>query len=160
MEDPVSRPPELPSKLDDSRQILSCSYLMATDPFILSVDASQSSTFAEVAPGGFNIVYGDGSSKTGDYISDNLEVGGVTIQGLEMGLALGGNAGDAWGIMGVGFDATEETATKYPNIIDDMVSQGLIDSAFYSLWLDDIRKSNIPRSSSLRNNAVSQSVNC
>ena len=67
-----------------------------------------------------------------------------------MGLALGGNAGDAWGIMGVGFDATEETANKYPNIIDDMVSQGLIDSAFYSLWLDDLRKSNDPLSSPFR----------
>ena len=76
----------------------------------------------------------------GDYISDNLEINGVTIQGLEMGLALGGNGGDPFGIMGLGFDMLEQTSAKYPSIIDDMVSQGLIDSPFYSLWLDDLRK--------------------
>ena len=105
-----------------------------------SVDSTQSSTFSEITPGGFSITYGDGSNKHGDYISDNLEIGGVTIQGLEMGYALGGSSSDGWGILGVGFDALEQTSDKYPNIIDDMVSQGYIDSPFYSVWLDDLRK--------------------
>ena len=92
-------------------------------------------------PGGFDITYADKSNKYGDYVSDNLAISGVTIQALEMGLAVGGTNSDTFGIMGLGFDTIEETSSKYPSIMDDMVSQGLIDDAFYSLWLDDLRKS-------------------
>jgi hypothetical protein len=74
-------------------------------------------------------------------VSDNLAISGVTVQALEMGLAVGGSDSDAFGIMGLGFDTLEQTSSKYPSIMDDMVSQGLISSPFYSLWLDDLRKS-------------------
>ena len=39
--------------------------------------------------------------------------------------------------MGIGFDLDEAAETVYPNIIDDMVSQGLIATKAYSLYLDD-----------------------
>jgi Eukaryotic aspartyl protease len=116
----------------------------ATDRLFLLVDPTQSSTFSEVVPGGFSITYDDGSDKYGDYVSDNLAISGVTIQALEMGLALGGTDSDTFGIMGLGFDALEATSSKYPSIMDDMVSQGLIGSLSYSLWLDDLRKSKCP----------------
>jgi hypothetical protein len=73
-------------------------------------------------------------------VSDNLAISGVTIQALEMGLAVGGSSSDPFGIMGLGFDTLEQTSSQYPSIMDDMVSQGLISSPFYSLWLDDLRK--------------------
>lgn len=79
-------------------------------------------------------------------MSDNLVISGVTIQALEMGLAVGGTDSDAFGIMGLGFDTLEATSSTYPSIMDDMVSQGLIDSLSYSLWLDDLRKSKCPPS--------------
>jgi hypothetical protein len=82
-------------------------------------------------------------------VSDNLAISGVTIQALEMGLAVGGSDGDAFGIMGLGFDTLEQTSSQYPSIMDDMVSQGLISSPFYSLWLDDLRKSKSPPSTPL-----------
>jgi hypothetical protein len=63
-----------------------------------------------------------------------------------MGLALGGSDSDTFGIMGLGFDTLEATSSKYPSIMDDMVSQGLIGSLSYSLWLDDLRKSKHPPS--------------
>jgi len=118
----------------------------ATDRLFLLVDPTQSSTFAEVVPGGFSISYDDGSNKHGDYVSDNLAIRGVTIQALEMGLAVGGSDSDTYGIMGLGFDTLEATSSKYPSIMDDMVSQGLIGSLSYSLWLDDLRKSKCPPS--------------
>ena len=45
------------------------------------------------------------------------------------------------GIMGIGFSAGEslaQTTEPYPNIIDQMVTQGLINTRAYSLWLDDL----------------------
>ena len=74
-------------------------------------------------------------------MSDNLAINGVTIQALEMGLVVGGSDSDTFGIVGLGFDTLEQTSSKYPSIMDDMVSQGLISSQSYSLWLDDLRKS-------------------
>ena len=45
------------------------------------------------------------------------------------------------GIMGIGFDASESLAIQggqpYPNIIDMMVTQGIIQTRAYSLWLND-----------------------
>lgn len=48
--------------------------------------------------------------------------------------------------MGIGFDADESLppgVNIYPNIIDDMVAQGLINTRAYSLWLDDLGRSNV-----------------
>ena len=46
------------------------------------------------------------------------------------------------GIMGIGFDTDESSATNngvtYPNIVDEMVNQKLINTRAYSLWLDDL----------------------
>jgi hypothetical protein len=76
----------------------------------------------------------------GDYITDNLELNGVTINSLEMGLATSASGIINKGLMGVGFDTFEASASIYPNIIDDMVSQGLINGHIYSLWLDALGK--------------------
>lgn len=40
--------------------------------------------------------------------------------------------------MGIGYDTNEASATIYPNIIDQMVAQGLINLKAYSLYLDDV----------------------
>jgi hypothetical protein len=105
-----------------------------------TVDPSQSTSFADIEPGAFSIEYHDGSQVLGDFITDNMEISDVTISSLEMGLANSASGFANKGFMGVGFDTNEaEAATSvYPNIIDDMVSQGLIGGRFYSLWLDDL----------------------
>lgn len=41
------------------------------------------------------------------------------------------------GIMGIGYTENEAAKTLYPNIVDEMVSQGLINTRAYSLWLDE-----------------------
>lgn len=46
------------------------------------------------------------------------------------------------GIMGISFDTDESIVTSggqvYPNIIDVMVQQQIINTRAYSLWLDDL----------------------
>jgi Eukaryotic aspartyl protease len=105
--------------------------------FWRSVDSQASSTFTSVAPGGFNISYADQSGSSGDYFTDNLQIGGATIKDLQMGLAL--KTTTSVGIMGIAYPVGESVANKnrYPNIIDQMVSQKLINLRAYSLWLDD-----------------------
>ena len=105
-----------------------------------SYDETTSTTATEIAPGGFSISYVDQDSVTGDYISDNVVVNGITVQNLQMGWATAGT-GATIGIMGVGFRKNEATTNVYPNIIDAMYNQGTIGAHQYSLWLDDLSDS-------------------
>jgi hypothetical protein len=76
----------------------------------------------------------------------------VTIKTVEMGVAY--NSSSSVGVMGIGYDVNEASnsgssnmdpsapaAFVYPSIIDTMVSQGLIASKAYSLYLDDLEAS-------------------
>jgi len=104
-----------------------------------SFEPKDSSTFVEKIPNAFNITYADGSGVTGDFFADNLEIAGVTVTALEMGLATAGRD-ISTGIMGISFvtQEAEYAEDPYPNIIVEMVSQGLIGAPIYSLWLDDL----------------------
>lgn len=57
----------------------------------------------------------------------------MTIKNLEMGLA--DQTARGTGILGVGFDADESAEVIYPNIMDQMVNQGLISTKAFSLYL-------------------------
>jgi len=115
------------------------------------VDSSKSSTYKVVDANGFDIEYEDQSGATGDYITDTFSIGGATIKALEMGLAT--KSSSSTGVMGIGYDVNEasdssqsskgrpQTAFIYPSIIDTMVSQGLIASKAYSLYLNDLEAS-------------------
>ena len=79
----------------------------------------------------------------GDYFQDTFSIGGATIKNFEMGLALSTSIGV--GIMGIGYNTSEANidtgnGTEYPNLPISMVKNGLINSAAYSLWLNDLRK--------------------
>ncbi|EXJ89647.1 hypothetical protein A1O3_02714 [Capronia epimyces CBS 606.96] len=107
-------------------------------------DSSTSSTFTDLSTGTFLIQYNDNTKISGDYISDNLSLGGVTVESVEMALAStgagSGPSSQTYGIMGVGYPSNEAgpAANEYPNIVQDLVSQGIISSYSYSLWLDDL----------------------
>lgn len=58
----------------------------------------------------------------------------ATIHSLQMGLAL--NTTISIGILGVGYAVNEAADTIYPSIMDDLVSQKLIGTRAYSLYLD------------------------
>lgn len=87
----------------------------------------------------FDIQYADGTGAAGDYITDTFGIAGKTITDLQMGVGL--NTTVNVGIMGVGYDVNEASRTIYPSVIDQMVSQSLINKKAYSLYLDDLTDS-------------------
>jgi hypothetical protein len=110
------------------------------------VDPSASSSLVVLGQGEFSITYETpNSGVTGDYIGDNFAIGGTTLSNLTMAVATKAQSVPT-GIMGIGFDTDESIVgqgggTPYPNIIDVMVSEGIIASRAYSLYLDDLSKS-------------------
>lgn len=110
------------------------------------VNSAKSSSFKVVRADEFDIQYLDQSGATGDYISDNFQIGGATIKALEMGLAY--NATIGTGLIGIGYTRNEASDSShngvpftYPSILDSMVSQGLIARKAYSLYLNDLEAS-------------------
>lgn len=100
-------------------------------------DAGASSTHKNLIPGGFTIQYVDESESAGDYITDNVGLSDDNvIQGLQMGMSLNSTVGV--GIMGIGYTENEAAEVMYPNIIDQMVAQELINTRAYSLYLDTV----------------------
>ncbi|EPS38171.1 hypothetical protein H072_8098 [Dactylellina haptotyla CBS 200.50] len=106
-------------------------------------DPSASSTYELLYSGEFNISYvTPGSGVHGDYISDNVNIGGKDVVGLTMGLAKQAKEVPT-GIMGIGYRENEAIyaqtggRSSYPNIVDLMVNQSLINTRAYSLYLDD-----------------------
>lgn len=77
----------------------------------------------------------------GDYITDVFNIGGQSIKNLTMGVAQQASSVPT-GIMGIGYDTNEAIVSQggdqYPNLVDVMVSQGLIQTRSYSLYLDDL----------------------
>jgi hypothetical protein len=91
----------------------------------------------------FNISYVDGTGSTGDYFQDTFKIGGASVTGFTMGLALDTSIGT--GIMGIGYNSSEANVgtgngTVYANLPNAMVDQGLIKTEAYSLWLNDLGK--------------------
>lgn len=100
-------------------------------------EPDDSSTYELVDRNGFDISYVDTTGASGDYIKDDFYVGGANIKQLQMGLATESTI--PVGIMGVGFAANEAVyeEDRYPNIMDVFISQDLIGSRAYSLYLND-----------------------
>ncbi|KAF3925924.1 Candidapepsin-1 [Dactylellina cionopaga] len=106
-----------------------------------SFDPSASETFKLVGQDRFSIIYADGTSAEGDYAEDTFTVGGATVTGMQIGVAMRANL--SYGIMGVGFEADQASVSpggmgQYQGMLSDMVSEGLIRSKAFSLWLDDL----------------------
>jgi len=108
-------------------------------------NSAASSTFNSIAPGLFNASYGDGSTANGDYMTETVEIGGVTINNVTMGLAHNAQSDlPFWGIMGIDFPLGEFLVTssrgnlEYYNLPYWMTAEGLINEPVYSLYLNDI----------------------
>ncbi|KAF7520634.1 hypothetical protein G7054_g12712 [Neopestalotiopsis clavispora] len=85
-------------------------------------EPDDSSTYELVDRNGFDISYVDTTGASGDYIKDDFLQSTIPV-----------------GIMGVGFAANEAVyeEDRYPNIMDVFISQDLIGSRAYSLYLND-----------------------
>jgi len=102
-----------------------------------TVKPADSSSFKVLLPRRFQIQYLDGSGSAGDYITDDFQIGGATVKNLQMGYAVQTVRGV--GIMGVGFSSHEAAEDQYPNIMDELTLQGVIQVKAFSLYLNDRR---------------------
>ncbi|KAK3345952.1 aspartic-type endopeptidase [Lasiosphaeria hispida] len=102
-------------------------------------DRSASSSYSVVDSGGFEIEYLDGSGASGDYFTDNINVGTLNVKGVQMGLAR--KSTSSWGMLGIGYGSNVASSTPYLSIIDQMLKQGLIGIKAYSLYLNDLEAS-------------------
>ncbi|KAJ5972671.1 uncharacterized protein N7479_002589 [Penicillium vulpinum] len=103
-------------------------------------NSSASSSYSFVSSD-FNISYADGSSAVGDYVSDTITIGGVSIKDFQFGVGFA--SGSPEGVLGIGYPANEVQVGRngdsaYANLPKAMVDKGLIQSNAYSLWLNDL----------------------
>jgi len=89
----------------------------------------------------FNISYVDGSGASGDFVTDVLTIGGTTVEDLQFGV--GTNSSSPRGILGIGYTTNEASvlrdgAKPYENLPVKLASQGHIQSAAFSMFLNDV----------------------
>ncbi|EEP78278.1 hypothetical protein UREG_03123 [Uncinocarpus reesii 1704] len=103
-------------------------------------DPQRSSTYKRINDD-FNITYADGSGAVGDYVTDTLKFGGVTLDDFQF--AVGYQSTSREGVLGIGFTSNEVQAVRndqppYPNLPQALVDAKLINSNAYSIWLNDL----------------------
>ncbi|KAH8689716.1 putative aspartic-type endopeptidase [Talaromyces proteolyticus] len=103
-------------------------------------DANSSSTYKYLSSD-FNISYVDGSGASGDYVTDTLSIGGVSLTSFQFGI--GYTSDSIEGVLGIGYTKNEvqvnrDRKSSYPNLPQAMVDGGLINRNAYSLWLNDL----------------------
>ena len=96
----------------------------------------------------FQIAYGDDSKYTGRYVTDKITVGSASLTDVQFALVDDATnvvsipgAPKSNGIMGVGFSTIEAGVknlndTPYPNFVQELKRQNVIDTLAYSLWLN------------------------
>jgi hypothetical protein len=102
--------------------------------------ANSSTTYQYVASN-FNISYVDGSGASGDYVKDTVTIGSSALTGQQFGIGYSSSSSE--GILGIGYRLNEvwvgrNGLSPYDNVPANMVTQGLINSNAYSLWLNDL----------------------
>lgn len=103
-------------------------------------DPSSSSTYKFVNSD-FNISYVDGTGALGDYVSDTLIVGSISITDFQFGVGFQSSSQE--GVLGIGYVSNEVQVNRaggesYPNLPQAMVQGNLITTNAYSLWLNDL----------------------
>ncbi|KFA72207.1 hypothetical protein S40288_06006 [Stachybotrys chartarum IBT 40288] len=117
---------------DDYLQSFS-GYCMAT------FDPEESSSFGDADEFDFDISYLDGRRIQGFYFEETVAIGDAVIENQQLGLAL--ESVRPTGIMGLGFSANVAALESYPTIVDNLYTQGHINSRAFSLYLNDLSAS-------------------
>lgn len=103
-------------------------------------NANDSSTYQYINSV-FNISYADGSGSAGDYATDTVSLGGVTLTDQQFGIGYSSTSQE--GVVGIGYPSNEAIVaytqgTTYRNLPQQLVQSGLIHTNAYSLWLNDL----------------------
>jgi hypothetical protein len=115
---------------------------------ILIDDPTKSSTYQDIIPDGLEIYQGDVIPEAntvailGGYFTDSFSIGGAQLKNFQMGLA-NSSSNDTlyYGVLGLGPSNDESPVANkpnYPNFMDQLVSQSLISTRTYSLYLNDL----------------------
>jgi Eukaryotic aspartyl protease len=97
--------------------------------------ASTASSTYELINSNFSINYLDGTGALGDYVTDTIGIGGMTIADFQFGVGIKSSSPE--GVLGVGYPINEVQAhndggSPYDNLPQRMVKEGLIKSNAYS----------------------------
>ncbi|MCJ1436293.1 hypothetical protein MMC27_005671 [Xylographa pallens] len=112
--------------------------------------SANASTSSKYLNSNFIATYVIDGNATGDFITDDVSFAGVTVKGLQMGVGYNSTClANIWGISYPAAEAivafspngTYNSAGMYNNSVLQMVSQGLIQSPTYSLWMNDVAAS-------------------
>lgn len=102
--------------------------------------ANSSSSYKYVASD-FNVSYVDGTGASGDYVTDDIGIGGKTLKALQFGVGYISTTPE--GILGIGYQNDEGLLSRggkeYSNLPMAMVNGGFIKSNAFSIWLDDMQ---------------------
>lgn len=103
-------------------------------------NANASSTYSSIN-NDFNITYADGSTVSGNYSSDVLIFGGISMEAFQFGV--GEISTSSSMVLGIGYASSEIQVSRnhqqpYPNLPLALVNAGHIKSNAYSLWLNDL----------------------
>lgn len=102
-------------------------------------DPSKSSTTHDIGKL-FKITYGDHSVTEAEFYTDDVDIGGVTVKQLQIGVATTSSVSGG-GILGLGYENLESPTANngdptYVNFPIALKNQGLISSAYYSIYLN------------------------
>ena len=103
-------------------------------------DSSSSSSYKYVNSD-FNISYVDGTGAVGDYVSDTLTIGSISLTDFQFGVGFESSSQE--GVLGIGYVTNEVQVNRaggasYPNLPQALTQGGLISANAYSLWLNDL----------------------
>ncbi|KAK6530201.1 hypothetical protein TWF694_003567 [Orbilia ellipsospora] len=98
-------------------------------------DPARSSSSKVVDPNGFSISYVDGTHAKGDFVSEVLQIGNITVKNLQIGVAYNTDIGA--GILGIGFEGNSVSEDSASSLLNNLVENKYINSRAYSLWLND-----------------------
>jgi len=90
----------------------------------------------------FDITYADDSGSSGDYVSDTVSFGNITLKTQQLGV--GYESSSAQGLIGIGYalnEASVSNGVQYVNVPQNLAQSGFINTNAYSLWLDDLEAS-------------------
>ncbi|KAL8661993.1 MAG: hypothetical protein Q9202_005119 [Teloschistes flavicans] len=105
-------------------------------------DVEQSSTSKQLRDL-FSIIYADLTGANGTFITDTFGFNSITMENIQIGLALIGtkkSSANAVGVWGIGFENAEADILRfhesaYPGIVSEMKRNGYIHTQAYSIWL-------------------------
>lgn len=88
--------------------------------------------------GTFSQGYADGTSASGYYVTDKAQLGSTQLTEIYLGVATSTTKKAGHGIMGISFDGSQSSSKQHPGIMDTLISQNLVSSNSYSIFLDDV----------------------